>query len=233
VTVYKYMSYYTCRDQKLTLQSWFYPPSLFWVIEIEIRSLNLQMTWFSWWTALPDSLLIHLSLPKYFLLFLCFLYISVICLFVNISSLHWFVSNFCTFYLYAPFPTTVPIFQPLKVVHFSVLLKFFLFSFSFYFYSDIFFIYISSVFPFPGFHFEKHPPPIFSPLLLLTNRSIPDFWPWHCPSLGHTAFKGQRASPPIDVQLGHPLLHKQQDPSVPPCVLFSWWFSPWELWSID
>ena len=29
---------------------------------------------------------------------------------------------------------------------------------------------------------------------------------------------------------GHPLLHMQLEPWVPPCVLFGWWFSPWELW---
>ena len=29
---------------------------------------------------------------------------------------------------------------------------------------------------------------------------------------------------------GHPLLHMQLEPWVPPCVLFGWWFSPWKLW---
>jgi hypothetical protein len=35
---------------------------------------------------------------------------------------------------------------------------------------------------------------------------------------------------------GHPLLHMQLEPWVPPSVLFGWWFSPWELlgvWSVD
>jgi hypothetical protein len=41
-----------------------------------------------------------------------------------------------------------------------------------------------------------------------------------------------RASSPIDVQQGHPLLHMQLEPWVPPCVLFGWWFSPWELWGL-
>ena len=52
---------------------------------------------------------------------------------------------------------------------------------------------------------------------------------WHSPTLQHQAFTGTRASPPIDAQQGHPLLHMQLEPWVPPCVLFAWWFSPWEL----
>jgi hypothetical protein len=35
---------------------------------------------------------------------------------------------------------------------------------------------------------------------------------------------------PIDVLLGHLLLHMQLEPWVPPCVLFGWWLSLWELW---
>jgi hypothetical protein len=42
-------------------------------------------------------------------------------------------------------------------------------------------------------------------------------------------FTGPRASPPIDVQPGHPVLHMQLEPWVSPCVLFGWWFRPWEL----
>jgi hypothetical protein len=37
-------------------------------------------------------------------------------------------------------------------------------------------------------------------------------------------------SPPFVVQHSHPLLHKQLEPWVSLCVLFGWWFSPWELW---
>ena len=33
--------------------------------------------------------------------------------------------------------------------------------------------------------------------------------PWHSPTLGHQAFTGPRASPPIDTQQGHPLLYIQ------------------------
>ena len=42
--------------------------------------------------------------------------------------------------------------------------------------------------------------------------------------------KKKKASPPIDARQCHPLLHMQLEPWVPPCVIFGWWFSPWELW---
>jgi hypothetical protein len=38
------------------------------------------------------------------------------------------------------------------------------------------------------------------------------------PTLGHCAFTGPRASSPIDVRYGHPLVHMQREPWVPPCV---------------
>jgi hypothetical protein len=50
--------------------------------------------------------------------------------------------------------------------------------------------------------------------------------------MGHGAFTRQRASPFTDVPQGHPLLHMKLKPWVPPCVLFGWWFSPWELWGV-
>jgi hypothetical protein len=53
---------------------------------------------------------------------------------------------------------------------------------------------------------------------------------WHSLILGHRAFTGPRASPPIDDLLGHSLLHIQLEPQVPPCVLFDWWNSSNELW---
>lgn len=46
------------------------------------------------------------------------------------------------------------------------------------------------------------------------------------PFMGHRAFIGPIASPPLDDRLGHSLLHMQLDPWVSPCVLFGWWFSP-------
>jgi hypothetical protein len=69
---------------------------------------------------------------------------------------------------------------------------------------DIFFIYISNVICFPGFLSEKNP--ISYLLSLLTNPPIPASWPWHSHKLGHRAFTGPRASPPIDDQQSHPLL---------------------------
>jgi hypothetical protein len=78
-------------------------------------------------------------------------------------------------------------------------------------------------------------PPILSPSLFFYKGAphppSPIFLPWHSPTLGHQAFTGPRASLPTDAQKGHPLLHMQLEPWVPPCELFGWWFSPWELWS--
>ena len=67
------------------------------------------------------------------------------------------------------------------------------------------------------------------PLPLLTTQPAPASWPWHSLTLEHRAFTGPRTSP-TDVQQGHPLLHMCLEPWVPPCILFGWWFSPWELW---
>jgi hypothetical protein len=73
-----------------------------------------------------------------------------------------------------------------------------------------------------------YPPPLSLPLL--PNPLTPASWPRHSPILGYRTFTGLRASPPIDEQLGHPLLHRQLEPQVPPCVFFDWWFGPTELW---
>jgi hypothetical protein len=72
--------------------------------------------------------------------------------------------------------------------------------------------------------------PIPSSVSLFTNPLTLASWLWHYLILGHRNFTGPRASPPIDDQLGHPLLHMQLEPQVPPCVFFGWWFSPRELW---
>ena len=72
--------------------------------------------------------------------------------------------------------------------------------------------------------------PYLLPLSLLNNPPTPDSWPWNFPILGHRTFTGPRASPPIDDQLDHPLLHMQLEPWVPPYVFFGWWFSPRYLW---
>jgi hypothetical protein len=57
--------------------------------------------------------------------------------------------------------------------------------------------------------FLVSPPKTLSLLPLLTNPPTPAFWPWPSPTLGHRAFSGPRASPPVDVRLGRPLLHMQ------------------------
>jgi hypothetical protein len=57
-----------------------------------------------------------------------------------------------------------------------------------------------------------HPHLISFSLPLFTNPPTPTSWPWHSPTLGHRTFTGPRASPPIDDQLGHPLLHMQLEP---------------------
>jgi hypothetical protein len=92
-------------------------------------------------------------------------------------------------------------------------------------YLDIFFICISNVIPCPDSHSEENPPQFpFRPLCPPAphNSPTPTFWPWHSPTLEHIVFIGQRASPPNDAQLGHPLLHMQLEPWVLPCVLFGW-----------
>jgi hypothetical protein len=65
---------------------------------------------------------------------------------------------------------------------------------------------------------------------LLTNPPTPASLSWYSHILGHWAFTGPMGSPPTDVWQGHPLIHMQLEPQVPPCVLFSWCFSPWKLW---
>ena len=50
------------------------------------------------------------------------------------------------------------------------------------------------------------------------------------PTVEYQAFTEPRASPPIDVRQGHPMVHMRLDPWDPLCVLFGWWFSLWEIW---
>jgi hypothetical protein len=50
------------------------------------------------------------------------------------------------------------------------------------------------------------------------------------PYTGTWAFTGPRAPPPTDARQSHALLHMWLVPWITPCVLLSWWFSPWELW---
>jgi hypothetical protein len=70
----------------------------------------------------------------------------------------------------------------------------FSFSFSFFFLDTLFTLQMLSP-------FQVSPPKILyppSPSPLLTNIPTPASWPWHSPTLGHRAFTGPRASPPLD-----------------------------------
>jgi hypothetical protein len=78
--------------------------------------------------------------------------------------------------------------------------------------------------PFLVFPLKPHCPTHF---LLLSNPPTHDSLSWHSPILGHQAFSGSKASPPINVQQGHPLLHMEVEPWVPKC---GWSLvGPWEL----
>jgi hypothetical protein len=82
-----------------------------------------------------------------------------------------------------------------------------------------YFIYLYfKCYPLPEFHSA-------TPLYTLLHSTTPASLPWHS-----STFTGPRASHSIDVQQGHPLLQKRLESWVSPCVLFGWWFSPWELW---
>jgi hypothetical protein len=92
---------------------------------------------------------------------------------------------------------------------------------------DIFFIYISNVTPFPSF-LSENPLPL--PPYPGPQSTHFHFLALAFPILGHRIFARPRASPPIDGQLGHPLLHIKLETGVPLCVFIDWWFSPCELW---
>jgi hypothetical protein len=87
-------------------------------------------------------------------------------------------------------------------------------SIDFYFILFYFILFYSifSLFAFqmlsPFLVFHKNPLPFIPSLLpLLTNLYTPTSWPCHSPTLGHKAFTGPQASPPIDDWLGHPLAY--------------------------
>ena len=59
-------------------------------------------------------------------------------------------------------------------------------------------------------HFKCYPGnPLYTLPALIPNPHTPASWPWHSPVLGHMIFSRPRASPPMDGQLGHFLLHMQ------------------------
>jgi hypothetical protein len=109
---------------------------------------------------------------------------------------------------------------------------FFFFSFSLFYW--IFHLFTFQMLP-PFLISPPEPPyPILPPLASMRVLAHP---PTHChlstlAFLYNQAFTGQRTSSPIDVRQGLPRLHMRLEPWVPPCVLFGWWFSPWELWGI-
>jgi hypothetical protein len=91
-------------------------------------------------------------------------------------------------------------------------------------------IYISNVFIFPSFPSRtplSHSPPPAS------MRVLPPPLPPHCPGIPlHWGTKPSQDQGPLlleDARQSHPLLHMQLEPWVPPCVLYGWWFSRWEL----
>jgi hypothetical protein len=96
-------------------------------------------------------------------------------------------------YLWKLFPTT-----PFSLLLLLLLLLLLIFL-------DIFFIYISNVFPFPGLPFwSPHPiPPPPASMRVLPHLPTPILLPWHSTTLGHWTPSGPRASPPTDVQQGH------------------------------
>ena len=100
-------------------------------------------------------------------------------------------------------------------------------SFVFFFY-EIFYLFTFQYYPLSCLTVHKPPPPLPPASMKMVPHPplIPTSLPWHSPTMGHQAFTGPRASPPIDAQQGHPLLLESW---VPPCVLLVWWFSPWEL----
>jgi hypothetical protein len=71
--------------------------------------------------------------------------------------------------------------------------------------------------------------PIPFPVPPLTNPPTPVSWICHPPTQEHRAFTGPRTFLLIDDQLNHILLLMQLEPRVPPCELFAWWFTCWEL----
>jgi hypothetical protein len=70
----------------------------------------------------------------------------------------------------------------------------------------------------PGTPYPVPPPLAF--MRVFPNPPTPTSLPLNSPTLGHPAFPGPRASPPIDARQSHPLLHIQLEPWIPPCVLF-------------
>jgi hypothetical protein len=97
----------------------------------------------------------------------------------------------------------------------------------------ILFVYISNDIPLPGYpstnhlsHIHPLPTPLCSMKVLPHTPSLaPQLL--HPSTLEHQTSTGPRASPTTDVRQGHPLLHMNPEPWIPPCKLFGWWSSLW------
>ena len=99
------------------------------------------------------------------------------------------------------------------------------------------FIYLSNDIPVLSHPLHKHlhipstlAPFLFASMRVLPHPPTPALLFQHPPMLGTKTSTEQRASPPINVRQGHPLLHIHLEPWVPPCTLFGWWSSPWKHW---
>jgi hypothetical protein len=81
-------------------------------------------------------------------------------------------------------------------------------------------------------YFKCYPQsPLYPPPALLSNPLTPTFCPWHTPVLGYMIFTKPRASPPIDFQLGHPLLHIQLETQLSGVLISSYYCSSY--WVAD
>jgi hypothetical protein len=78
----------------------------------------------------------------------------------------------------------------------------------------------------------SHPPPQAFKRCSPTHPPTLAFPSWHSLTLEHQTPSVPRATPPTDGEQAHSLLLMHLEPCIPPCVLFVWWFSPWELWGI-
>jgi hypothetical protein len=91
-------------------------------------------------------------------------------------------------------------------------------SFFFFFLFIRYFLYLhSNVIPFPDFPFPRQetsypiPPPPAS-MRVFFHPPTPASPAWNSPTVGQQAFTEPRASPLIDAQQGHFLLHMQLEP---------------------
>ena len=71
-------------------------------------------------------------------------------------------------------------------------------------------------------------PPYPSPALL-PSPPTPTSWPWCSPVLGHMIFARPRASPPIDGQLGHLLIHMQLETQILGVLVSSYYCSSYRV----